>query len=87
MSRPDALAEAVAAACDKAAKAAPLGGIGVWTEVGRQKVLVAVCVGGAVGAVLVDRSEYDGIKLLEVIDGDPRSKGPARRADPDGGGG
>lgn len=53
----------------KAIEMAAGGARGIWTEVGKQNVMVGLCTGGAAAVLLISRKEYDGMKLLEILDG------------------
>lgn len=53
----------------KAIEMAAGGARGVWTEVGKQSVMVGLCIDGVAAVMLISRNEYDGMKLLEILDG------------------
>lgn len=73
-----AAAEAVAAAA--ARELEPGKRLGVWTEVGSKTVLVGIAVPGGMATITIDRAEYDGLKLLGIIDGSAVHEGPQRGA-------
>lgn len=48
----------------------------VWTEVGSLTVLVGIATPDATCAVAINRPEYDGLKLMEILDGCVLDQGP-----------
>lgn len=66
---------------EKAAELRTGSGVGLWTEVGANVVLVGLATESGSCAIAVDRAEYDGLKLLEMIDlGSVHDQGAARLA-------
>ena len=63
------LDEAATAVREKAIEMAAGGARGIWTEVGKQSVMVGLCINGAAAVLLISRTEYDGMRLLEILDG------------------
>ena len=49
----------------------------VWTEVGASTVLVGIATPEAAGTIAINRSEYDGLKLMEILNGHLFPQGPA----------
>lgn len=48
--------------------AAQSGNVGIYTEVGQSSVMVGLATKSGVCAVAIDRAEYDGMKILEMIE-------------------
>jgi hypothetical protein len=70
--------QAVQAVCDAAIAARGTSRCGIWSETGTEKVLVGIARADQPAFVLeVARSEYDGIKLLEIL-GEPLIPSPAK---------
>ncbi len=62
---------AAAAVAEKAAEElarSPGAKAGIWTEVGSSVVLVGYATPGACGAIAIDRSEYDGLAVMEILE-------------------
>ena len=68
---------AVVVAAKAASQLRPGDGLAFWTETGSSSVLVGVATPELSYAVAIDRSEYDGLKLMEILFGRVLHKGPA----------
>lgn len=53
---------------EQAVKALEHAPLGIWTEMGKRSVMIGIArAGGNACVIEVDRAEYDGTKLLEMI--------------------
>ena len=62
-------AAAVAVSEKAASMLRPGDKLAVWTEVGQSAVLIGIATAAGSAAVSVDRSEYDGLRVMEALFG------------------